>query len=137
MDAKAKVKLQWFQILNSLYEMAAPHIDACTGLQCRAIEERAVDCDAVNQNARMLRQLLSIVKNMPAPRSEELINSTKKHFETALSSCINASEALVNYMQVDDCHRESQLHLDRLINSIVLAREYSESTHKRLDAYRE
>jgi hypothetical protein len=137
MNAKAKEKLRWFQILTSLYEIATPHIEACTGLQCRAIEERSIDCEAVNQNAHILRQLLLVIKNMPAPRTEELITCTKKYFETALSSCINASEALVKYVQVDTRLRESQIHLDNLINSIVLAREYSESTHKRLNAYRE
>ncbi len=136
MNIKVKEKLRWFQILTSLYEIATPHIGACTGLQCRAIEERIIDSEAVNQNARILRQLLAVVKNMPEPRSDEL-NCTKKHFETALSSCINASDALIKYGQVNEHHTESQLQLDNLINSIVLAREYSESIQKRLNAYRE
>ncbi len=55
MDTEVKEKLRWFQIVASLYEIAAPHIGYFTGLQCRAIEERAIDMEAVNQNDRVLR----------------------------------------------------------------------------------
>ena len=130
-ETKVKEKLRWFQILTSLYEIATPHIRAFTGLQCQALEERVIDIETVDQNARVLRQLLAVIKNIPEPVEEEL-SCTKKHFETALSNCVNVSDALIKYVQYDEYANENQPHLDNLINSLVLAREYIESTYKKL-----
>lgn len=132
MNNRMKEKLRWFQILTSLYDIAAPHINAFTGLKCQALEERTIDLDTAEQNAGVLRQLLAVTRNLPEPPEEELI-SVKKHFETALSNCINVSEALLKYVQVDEHAKESQTQLDRVINSLVLAREYVEATNKKLN----
>ena len=131
---KVNEKLRWFQILTSLYEIATPHIDAFTNLKCNTLKERVADLEMVNQSAGVLRQLLTVIKNMPEPTEKEL-NCTKKHLEAALSSCINVSEALTKYVQFEEHAAESQMQLDRLINSLVLAREYVESTHKRLNLF--
>jgi hypothetical protein len=72
-----------------------------------------------------------LIKNMPDPPEAEL-SRTKSHFETALLNCINGSESLIKYIQLDQHTVESQLQLDNLINTIVLAREYIESIYKRL-----
>jgi hypothetical protein len=132
MKSKMKEKLGWFQVLNSLYELATPHIAAFTGIKCKALEEREVDVDATYQSARSLRQLYTVIKNMPEPPGKDLI-CTKKHFETALSNCIEASEALVRYVHTDENATENSKQLDSVINSILLAREYVDSTYKRLN----
>ena len=95
MNTEVKEKLRWFQILASLYDIATPHIEAFTGLKCQAIEQRIVDMEVVDRNAHVLRKLLALTENIPEPPEDEM-NRIKKHFETALSSCINASEALIN-----------------------------------------
>jgi hypothetical protein len=132
MDTEVKEKLRWFQILASLYEIATPHIMAFTGLECQALEQRAVDIEMIYHNAGALRQLLAVIKNIPEP-SEDEISRTKKHFETALSSCINASEDLLKYVQFNEQDPESQTQLGNFINSLTTARKYSESTYKRLN----
>jgi hypothetical protein len=126
-----KEKLQWFQVLSSFYEIAAPYIEIFTGIKCQALEKRAIETDLIEENAFVLRQLLSLVKNLPQPPDEEL-SRIKKHFETALLNCINGSEALVKYIEHDPNSTESQLQLDNLINAVVLAREYIESIYIRL-----
>ncbi len=131
---KVNEKLRWFQILTSLYEIATPHIGAFTNVQCNKLKEGVADLEAVNHSAGVLRRLLTVTRNMPEPAEEEL-NCTKKHFEAALSNCINVSEALTKYVQFEEHAAESQMHLDRLINSLVLAREYVESTNKRLNFF--
>jgi hypothetical protein len=132
MNTEVKEKLRWFQILASLYEIATPHIGAFTGLECQALEQQGVDTEVIYQNARVLRQLLAVIKNIPEPPEDE-ISRTKKHFETALSSCINASEDLLKYVQFNEQDSESQTQLGNFINSLTTARKYSESTHKRLN----
>jgi hypothetical protein len=132
MKNKMKEKLGWFQVLTSLYELATPHIGAFTGIKCKALEERIIDIDSTYQSARTLRQLFTVIKNMPEPPGKDLM-CTKKHFETALSNCINASDALVRYAQTDESAAENQKQLDSVINSILLAREYVDSTYKRLN----
>ena len=132
MDIDIKEKLQWFQILNTLYEIAMPRIEAFIGIQCKAIEERIVDVEAVGKNTQVLRQLLAVIKIIPEPPAVEL-DRTKKYFETALTNCINGSEALIKYVQCSKDEAEFQTHLDCLINSLVMAREYAESTYSILN----
>jgi hypothetical protein len=126
-----KEKLQWFQVLSSFYEVAAPYMEIFIGIKCQALEKRTIETDLIEENAYVLRQLLSLIKNLPQPPDEEL-SRIKKHFETALLNCINGSGALVKYIQFDANSNESQLELDNLVNAIVLAREYIESIYIRL-----
>jgi len=129
---EVKEKLRWFQILTSLYEIAAPNIRALTELQFQVHGEVAVDLEKVEQNTSVLRQLLSVIKNMPEPPEDQLIR-TKKDFETTLANCINANAALANYVQLDENSTESQNQVHSLVISLVLAREYAEATYKRLN----
>ena len=126
-----KEKLHWFQVLASFYEIAEPYIDVFIGIKCKALENRTVDTDAIEQNAHVLRKLLSLIKNLPEPPDAEL-SRTRSHLETALVNCINGSEALVKYLNYEAGSTASQVQLDNLINAIVLAREYIESIYKRL-----
>ena len=131
-DADIKEKLKWFQVLTTLFEIAMPRVEAFTGLQCKAIEERKVDTETISKNTHVLRQLLAVINVLPDPPAAEL-SRTKKYFETALSNCVIGSEALMKYVQCSKDEAEYQTHLDCLINALVLAREYSESTYKRLN----
>jgi hypothetical protein len=70
---------------------------------------------------------------MKKPTSQGKISHTEKHFETALSSCINASEDLLKYVQFNEQDSESQAQLNNFINPLTTARKYSESAHKRLN----
>ena len=133
MSTEVKEKLRWFQILASLYDIATPHIEAFTGLKCQAIEQRVVDTEVVDRNARAIRKLLALTENIPEPPEDEM-SRIKKHFETALSSCINASEALTKYVQLDEHDVESQNQLDNLLNSLLTTRHHSESTYRRLNS---
>ncbi len=84
-----------------------------------------------NNFRSLIRQLLTVIKNIPEPPDDQL-SCTKKDFVTALSNCINVNTALVNYVQLDENGTESQIQVYSLINSLVLAREYAESTYRRL-----
>ena len=130
-NKKVKEKLRWFQILTSLYEIAAPHIRAFTEHEFQVDSELAVDLEKVDQHTRVLEQLLAVIKNLPEPPEDQL-SSIKKDFVNTLSNCINANTALVNYIQSGENDSESQIQVHSLIISLVLAREYAESTYKRL-----
>lgn len=132
MNTQVEEKLRWFQVLASLHDIATPHIRAFTGLQCQALEQRIIDTEMIYGNARILRQLLSVVNNIPEPPEGE-ISQIKRHFEIALSSCVNASEALMKYVQFDECDVECQFQLDNVLNALLTARHHSESTHRKLN----
>jgi hypothetical protein len=133
MNTEVKEKLRWFQMLASLYDIATPHIEAFTGLKCQVIEQRVIDTEVIDRNTRVLRKLLALTENMPEPPEDEM-SRIKKHFETAVSSCINASESLIKYVQLDEHDAEIQNQLDNLLNSLLTARHHSESTYRRLNS---
>ncbi len=126
-----KEKLHWFQVLSSFYEISVPYIEIFTGIKCQALEDRTIETDLIEDNAYIMRQLLSLIKNLPEPPDEEL-GRIKKNFETSLHNCINGSESLVKYIHLDPHCNESQLQLDKLVNAIVLGREYIESIYMHL-----
>jgi len=132
MNTQVEEKLRWFQVLASLYDIASPHMKAFTGLQCQALEQRIIDMEMLYGNVHILRQLLSVINNIPEPPEGE-ISQIKRHFEIALSSCVNASEALTKYVQFDECDIDGQFQLDNVLNALLTARHHSESTHRKLN----
>ena len=130
-NKKFTEKLRWFQILTSLYEIAAPHICDFTEHELHVDSELAVDLEKVEQSTRVLRQLLAVIKNMPEP-PEDNLSSIKRDFITTLSNCIKVNTSLINYVQLDENDTGNQMQVHSLIISLVLAREYAESTYKRL-----
>jgi hypothetical protein len=131
-NKRVKEKIRWFQILTCLYEIAAPNIRAFTELKFQAHGELVEDLEMVEQNTRVLRQLLTVIKNMPEPPEDQL-RRTKKEFAIALSNCINVNTALADYIQLDENGTDGQKQVHSLIISLVLAREYAESTYKHLN----
>ena len=57
----------------------------------------------------------------------------KNDFVTTLYNCINTNIALVNYARLDEDCNESRMQVYHLITSLALARDYAESTYKRLN----
>ncbi len=132
LDSDIREKLKWFQILTTLYEVAQPHIKSFTGLECHAIEKKLIDVETISKNTHVLKQLLAVVKVIPQPSTADLCR-TKQFFETAMANCITGSEALLKYVSTGEEESEHQIHLDCLINSLVMAREYSESIFLKLN----
>lgn len=131
-NKRVKEKLRWFQILTSLYEIAVPHIRALTEYEFQVQTEQAVNLERVGQDNRVLRQLLDIIRNLPEPPEGQL-SSIKNDFVTALSNCININTGLINYGLLDENCKENQTQVYNLIISLALARDYAESTYRRLN----
>jgi hypothetical protein len=132
MNSTMNEKLQWFQILTSLCEIATPHIITFTGIKCQALEKQDIDMEPIGQSSHVLKKLSTLIVNLPEPHGAEL-KQTKKQMETVLSNCVTGLETVTKYVQLDRSSTEYQVQLDKLINSLALAREYIDSTYKRLN----
>ncbi|HJX04161.1 MAG TPA: hypothetical protein VJ488_06355 [Dehalococcoidia bacterium] len=125
--------LRSLQMLENLYEKAAPIIRRIANLDTLNYGELPVSPYALVESNLTLRMVLNTLKKMPDPR-DKLLASIQKELETAIINCIKAAEASEKYGEMGGVRSDrSRALLSAVINSTVMAHEYIESAGQKLE----